>query len=251
MDFITDLKKMECVGAWGAFCHTTGCPVTLWLSAPGDAYTRFDLGDLRGFAISRPGSGLPVLTATYDEALCLTDGVEATACSRDWVFDTNTPEIPDYTLSTAAAPAPRSTGSDPAEAEETRPEPQPAGWTLREVPGASPLALGSGTGIIASLSAFCLQSEPFMAVRFTTAPPPGTVTLEFTFSSGRLALAATHEPSAGGAFVMDLTEKPLAAALAGRDSSAEVSVDGTPQGTLSLRGSTKALRTALADCASF
>ena len=45
-----------------------------------------------------------------------------------------------------------------------------------------------------------------------------------------------------------LAEGALAARLGGRDSEVEVGVDGRPEGTLSLSGSTRALRGALADC---
>ena len=41
------------------------------------------------------------------------------------------------------------------------------------------------------------------------------------------------------------------ARLAGRDSEVEIKVDGEPQGILSLAGSTKSLRGALADCHKF
>ena len=48
-----------------------------------------------------------------------------------------------------------------------------------------------------------------------------------------------------------LADGPLADRLAGRDSEVAVSVDGRPQGILSLAGSTKALRGALAECHGF
>ncbi len=44
---------------------------------------------------------------------------------------------------------------------------------------------------------------------------------------------------------------PLASRLGGRDTSVAVTVDGRPEGTLSLAGSTKALRGALEACHGF
>lgn len=42
-DILTDLARIECGGAWSAFCGPSGCPVSAWLSAPGGQVERFDL----------------------------------------------------------------------------------------------------------------------------------------------------------------------------------------------------------------
>ena len=75
--------------------------------------------------------------------------------------------------------------------------------------------------------------------------------MPFAFSQGPLEVTAGYESTAGGAYVVALADSPLAARLAGRDREVEVEVDGKPEGTLSLAGSTKALRGALADCHGF
>jgi hypothetical protein len=119
------------------------------------------------------------------------------------------------------------------------------------VPGASPVALGAGPGDLASLAAFCLEGQPFLALTFHDRPQTEKVTLDFAFSQGPLAVTAGFESTAGGAYVVALADTPLAARLAGRDSEVEVMVDARPEGILSLSGSTKALRGALADCYAF
>ena len=81
-----------------------------------------------------------------------------------------------------------------------------------------------------------------------SAPKPRRVALGFDFSQGRVEASAGFEETAGGAYVVALADGALAARLGGRDSEVEVGVDGRPEGTLSLSGSTRALRGALADC---
>ena len=120
------------------------------------------------------------------------------------------------------------------------------------MPGASPVALGVGTGDIASLAAFCLAGQPFLAVTFRDrAPRPTRSRSASPSAEGALEGRAGFEATAGGAYVVALAGQPLAARLAGRDSEVDVSVDGAAQGSLSLAGSTRALRGALADCHGF
>jgi hypothetical protein len=124
----------------------------------------------------------------------------------------------------------------------------PAGWTLRDVPGEAPLALGGGVGEIAYLAGFCLAGRPFLAAQITPPREDATVVLGFAFSEGRIEIGAAFEPGADGAHVIALSGSPLVARLAGRDSRVEVTRDGRRMGTLSLSGSTRALRAALGPC---
>jgi hypothetical protein len=245
-DFLTDLARLECRGAWSAFCGSSGCPVTAWLSEPGGGHSRFELGRLLGFEL-RDGEPLPALVARYAAPLCGGETIEE--CTRTWAFASNSPETPPID--------PRPKAEEPAE-----PEPEPeavepaapafpapdAGWSLRRVPGSSPVALGAGIGNIASLAAFCLGGEPFLAVTFHQRPEDEDTVLGFAFSEGAVEVSAGFEETAGGAFVVALADGPLATRLAGRDSEVEVSVDGAAQGTLSLDGSTRAIRGALEAC---
>lgn len=248
-DFVTDLARLECAGAWDALCTGSGCPVSVWLSAPDGRHDRFDLGPLRGVRFVE-GDGLPGLVALYDVANC---GQDATAdCTRTWRFTSNAPDTPPVDAPAVNAPSVDAPpGADPAPAEAAAPAPALTGWTLRRVPGASPVALGAGVGDIASLGAFCLEGEPFLAVTFHERPPDERVTLGFAFSQGDIDAEAGFESTAGGAYVVALRDTALASRLAGRDREVAVSVDGTAEGILSLSGSTKSLRGALADCYSF
>lgn len=248
-DFVTDLSRLECAGAWGAFCGPSGCPVTAWLSRPDGSFDRFDLGRLDGFAIE-DGAPLPAVVARYGAVYC-SDSLEG--CTRTWRFASNAPEEPAIDPApeggagdeTAAAPLPTPA---PAAAERTA---MPAGWTLRRVPGASPVALGMGTGSIATLAGFCLSDRPFLAVTFHERPAAETVRLGFAFSQGALEADAAFEATAGGAYVVALADGPLARRLGGRDKAVAVTVDGEAAGELSLAGSTKALRGALEACHGF
>jgi hypothetical protein len=232
-DFITDLANLQCGGAWSAFCGPSGCPVSVWLSEPDGDFVRFDLGRIEGFSLRDNPKALPSLVARYDAASC-GEGHDA-GCTRTWRFASNAPDEP------------------PVDAEKTSavkgpPAPLAPGWTLRQVPGASPVALGAGVGDISSLAAFCLGGQPFLAVSFRERPKGDAIRLGFDFSAGGVEAKAGYEETAGGAYVVALAETDLANRLGGKDSEVDVSVDGAGQGTLSLSGSTRALRGALADC---
>ena len=240
-DYVTDLSRLECEGAWSAFCGPSGCPVTAWLSRPG-GFERFDLGRLQGFELV-DGEPLPALVASYDAVYC---GQSLDGCTRTWRFASNAPEMP-------AIDAPPPSAETPTAAEppgEGGPA-MPTGWTLRRVPGASPVALGMGTGEIATFAGFCLADQPFLAVTFHERPAADSVRLGFAFSQGAVEAAARYEETAGGAFVVPLADGDLARRLGGRDREVAITVDGRPEGTLSLAGSTRSLRGALADCHGF
>ena len=108
-----------------------------------------------------------------------------------------------------------------------------------------------GTGNIATLAAFCLEGQPFLAVTFHERPEAASVPLAFAFGQGAVEAEAGFEETAGGAYVVALADGPLAARLAGRDSEVAVRAAGRDEGVLSLEGSTRALRSALADCHGF
>lgn len=251
-DILTDLARIECGGAWSAFCGPSGCPVSAWLSAPGGQVERFDFGRLTGIAVE-PGAPLPVVVAQYAPVFC---GGEATQdCVRRWTFTSNTPAMPPIDTSTPVAPAAHAAqgtaqGAAPVAAGSPLPSggAAPMSWTLRLVPGGSPAALGPGTGPIREIAAFCLSDKPFLAMSFSEPPKSATARLRFGFSSGPVEISAGREDSIGGAYVAALERTALAARLGGKDSKVSVSIDGKDVGALSLAGSTKALRGALADC---
>ena len=244
-DFLTDLARLECGGAWSAFCGSSGCPVAAWLSEAGGGHVRFDFGRLLGFEL-READPLPALVARYAAPFCGGDVVDS--CTRTWTFASNSPETPPIDRQPAAAPEEAPAPEAPAEPPAAAPAAEVAGWSLRSVPGSSPVALGTGVGNIASVAAFCLGDAPFLALTFHHRPEGDSVRLGFAFSDGPLEVSAGYEETAGGAFVVALADGPLAAQLAGRDSEVAVSVDTRAEGVLSLDGSTRSLRGALDAC---
>ena len=218
-----------------------GCPVSVWLSAPGGGHDRFDLGPLRGFSIGEgEAGGLPAVVALYDVADCGPDA--STDCTRTWRFSSNAPDTPPVDAP-VDAPAP----AEPAAAA-PKAAPAIAGWTLRRVPGASPVALGAGVGQHRLARRLLPRGAALPGADLPRAARRRGVALDFAFSQGALEVSAGYEETAGGAFVVALADGPLADRLGGRDSEVAVSVDGTEEGVLSLEGSTKALRGALAGC---
>lgn len=242
-DVVTDQAGLACEGAASAFCGSAGCPVSAWLSRPEPGLERFDFGYLQGYEIvggAGPG-GRPGLRAAYHGSACDGDRIGADGCTRLWVFTSNAPEVPPMELPAVAAAGAASPASRP-------PAPMPEGWTLRRVPGGDPVALAAGPGEIATLAAFCLEGRPFLAVTFHDKPSADPVPLRFGFSAGPVEVAAGYEETAGGAYVAALDGSPLTARLAGRDTSVALQSQGADQGALSLKGSTRALRGALAAC---
>jgi hypothetical protein len=117
------------------------------------------------------------------------------------------------------------------------------------VPGSTPVAVSAAPAPLRDIALFCLGEAPFLALVTDTPPPPGdTLRLGFGFAAKTLAATARREPSAGGAYVVDLSAIPLAQALAGRDARATITLEGAALGELSLAGSSKAIRAALASC---
>ncbi|MFT3975304.1 MAG: hypothetical protein QM699_18260 [Amaricoccus sp.] len=243
-DFLVNLANLECRDAWSAFCGSAGCPVSAWLSEPGNGYHRFDFGYLQGVEIES-GSPLPRVLAGYHGSLCgEADRIGADTCTRTWTFASNDPAEPAIDAPAPSAGASKSAGdAAPARIQAIAP-----GWTLRNVPGSSPVALGGGTGGIAFLAAFCLGGKPFLAVTFHERPKADAVSLGFAFSQGAETVKASFEEGAGGAFVVPLADGDLSARLGGRDRDVAVTVDGATEGKLSLSGSSRSLRGALAAC---
>ena len=248
-DFLADLARLECGGAWSAFCGASGCPVTAWLSEADGGFARFDFGRLLGLSV-RDAEPRPEVVARYAAPFCAGEAVAD--CTRTWRFASNSPETPPLD----PGPEPDPTEAPAAEA---APEPVPpakpapglAGWSLRHVPGSSPVALATGVGNVASLAAFCLSDQPFLAVTFHQRPGSDSVELGFAFSQGPVTAIAGLEETAGGAYVAPLQDGPLAARLAGRDGEVALRAGTEDQGVLSLKGSSRTIRAAIGACHSF
>lgn len=249
-DVVTDQAGLACAGAASAFCGTAGCPVSAWLSRPEPepGLERFDFGYLQGYQIveGAGAGGRPGLRAAYHGSACDGERIGAEGCTRLWIFTSNAPDVPPMDAPAVAAAPP--VAADAAAPAGTPPAPMPEGWTLRRVPGGDPVALAAGPGEIATLAAFCLEGRSFLAVTFHGKPEADPVPLRFAFTAGAVEVAAGYEPTAGGSYVAALEGSPLAARLAGRDTSVTVQSNGADQGVLSLKGSTRALRGALEIC---
>lgn len=249
-DFLVNLANLECEGAWSAFCGSAGCPVSAWLSEKAGGFRRFDFGYLQGVEV-QDGSPLPRVLAGYHGSLCGDpDRIGADTCTRTWTFTSNDPAEPPVDGSAGAGRAGDGSAGDAAAAlaPDARVQAIAPGWTLRNVPGSSPVALGGGTGSVAFLAAFCLGGKPFLALTFHERPAADSVTVGFAFSQGPLEATAGFEEGAGGAYVIPLADGDLAARLGGRDTEVALSVDGTAEGKLSLAGSSRSLRGALGPC---
>ncbi|TPE50501.1 hypothetical protein [Amaricoccus solimangrovi] len=221
-DFLVDFVGLTCAGADGHFRGPDGFPVSVWLSGPG--------GHVRAWSGTALESRLetetdpPGVIVRLAGASCDPPGTGA--CERRLDL---------------AAPAGAGAASG-----------RPGGWSLRAAPGPAPVAVAPMPGPLRDMALFCLSGRPFLALM----PAPGaslpeTITLSFRFSDRTLTATARHEATAGEAHVIDLATTPLAQALAGRDSAVDVALGEKPLGTLSLAGSSKAIRGALEGCLRF
>ncbi len=243
LDYIVDLAGIECANAWSAFCGSAGCPVSVWIAGP-EGHRR-EWGDYaQGWTIDGVGGEVAVVVDQHG-GTCPGSASGAETCRQRLVFAAPAAPAPagDAVAAEAeAAPAPRAA---PAEALESS---GVAGWTLRDVPDGTPVAVSDGPGAVATVAVFCLGGQPWLAARMRAAPAAETVEIAFAFSRQTVSSAARREDSAGGVLVVELADRPLAGLLSGRDSSAMIAIDGAEQGVLSLRGSTRAIRGALASC---
>ena len=234
-DYVMNLMGLTCENAVSYFCGSAGCPVTVWLSGPGghaEAWSNYAQGiEVQGQTV------VAYLHGQFcDPPTTGVDGCE---------------ERLDFAGKTASAAA----SPDPAPAETPAPAaiaPDPARWELRQPEGSPAVAVVGGPGTLRSMAAFCLEGQPWLALLFHEPPTADTLALQFDFAShGPIGGPAQREATSGGAYMVTLNGSPLASWLAGRDASAALAVDGRSIGIVSLAGSSKALRGALAPCLRF
>lgn len=142
----------------------------------------------------------------------------------------------------------------PARAADPAPPPPAAdAWSLRPLPGRTPVASVGGPGVIHSLSLLCFEGVPVTAIALRGRPTVAEARLTLEFPTlGRIDQPIGRQPGGGeNVWYADLRGSPLPRLLAGRDSEAAVTINGVRQGTISLRGSTAAIRAALASCYRF
>lgn len=241
LDYVVDLAGLECMNAWSTFCGPSGCPVQVWIGN-GSAHEPAWSGLARGWTVDGTETGIGLLVQQSVED-CSTPLDPDGACVQRLSFDAPPSGRaeqggPDAANATGAAPPP----------EAALLAPDPERWTVREVEGSGAIAIGAGPGAIYSLAVFCLGGEPWLAARLREPLAESTAEIVFAFGERRVASAASREESIDGALVVQLADQPLAGLLAGSDVSAEVSLQGREQGTLSLRGSSRAIRESLRAC---
>lgn len=222
-DYLIDFVGLSCDGAASYFCGSAGCPVSVWVSTPA-GYEMAWSGPAQASWIDTATTPPGVVVALHGQ-FCDPPRAGVDGCEQR--------------VALAAAPA------EPAPGEPAR----DPGWSLRAVPGSTPVAVSGAPAPLRDIALFCLGDAPFLAVVAEPPPPGDTLDLGFGFAGRTLTVTARREPSAGGAYVIDLGETPLAQALAGRDSTAAITLGGVALGDLSLSGSSKAIRGALASCA--
>jgi hypothetical protein len=235
-DYIMNLDGLTCENAYSYFCGSAGCPVTVWLSGPGghvEAWSSY----AQGIEIQ----GQTVIASLHGQ-FCTPPTTGADGCEERLEFAGMTAPDPSPAPATASAetPAPAAVAPDPAR------------WELRQPEGSPAVAVVGGPGDLRSMAAFCLEGQPWLALLFHEPPTADTLALQFDFAShGPIGGPAQREATSGGAYMVTLNGSPLASWLAGRDGSAALAVDGRGIGTVSLAGSSRALRGALAPCLRF
>ncbi len=230
-DYAMNLMALDCAGAAGYFCGSAGCPVTVWVSQAGSHRVAWS-----SYAQDVQWQGNTLIASLHGQ-FCQPPKPGFDGCEERVAFDAPSPAAPD--------PAPAATASpDPT-------APAPDRWALRTPAGVPPVAVVGGPGNLRSLAAFCLQGQPWLAMVFEMPPAQDDIRVDFLFSTGTLWGPAQRQATTGGAFVIGLANSPLVSQLAGRDASVGLAVDGAPVGTVSLVGSTGALRGALGPCLRF
>lgn len=247
-DYILDYQYLECANAWSFFCGSAGCPLVVFLS-DGAAYRATPLGHVQGWTLVE-GSP-PVLELALHGAMCRRGGVGAEGCTVRHAWNGRElarlggPARPQVQLA-QPAPAPQAAARPPA-------PPSPSDWSLRPVAGRPPVATVAGPGVIHSLSLLCFNGAPVAAVQLRGRPSVSRATVTFLFPSlGRIDHPIGQQPGGGQTvWYADLRRSRLPQLLAGRDSEAALAINGVRQGTISLRGSTASIRSALQSCYRF
>ena len=252
-DYLINLAGLECAGASSYFCGSAGCPVNVWISG-GGGWTN----EWSGYAQEARIVGTAVEAHLHGE-FCDPKRDAYAGCDLRLEFASAAP-VPE--TAPAAAPetapdAPRPTGrvaSLPEAAPEAGAGPVrtlpdlPEGWTVRGGDGAPMAAMAPGPGEVHSLVAFCQGTAPVLSLILSRTDDAPTILVQFAFDDWTFGETAGLEGPGTGVYTMPLGRDALAARLAGRDASVRVGLDRTHQGTLSLSGSTRALREALRPC---
>ncbi|MBP7242910.1 hypothetical protein [Amaricoccus sp.] len=243
-DYVVDLAGMECANAWSAFCGSAGCPVSVWLAGPEGL--RQEWSDYaQGWSIVAVGAEAG-LTVERHGAACPGAASGAETCSERLSF-AGAPAAPAPTPQAPAEATAADAVASPVAEAAAMGAPAAEGWTVRQMADGSQVAVAAAPGAFSTIAVFCLSGQPWLAASLDEPIAAETAQVEFTASGATISSPARREAGAGGALVIELAERPLLDLLLER-SRTDVRLDGVAQGTLSLRGSTRAIRAALAPC---
>lgn len=247
-DYVHDLSHLNCEGAASFFCGSAGCPLVVYYSTPG-GWTAQGLGHVQGWSVERSGA-LPILVLHTHGGGC---GQPGGSCESrvGW----NGRNIGRVVAGRPAAPAPSAAppavaALPPASPGGTKaPEPavaRPGAWEVRSGGDGRAIAVAAGPGVVRAVTVMCHQGVPVVAVALRARPPAGPVSFGLAGRSGRAEVPLA--PGGGEVWYGDLRGSALVRLLTGAEAGMEVLVNGGMQGRLSLQGSTRAVREALAAC---
>lgn len=230
-DVVLDYQAFDCAGAWTVLCSAVGCPLAIYVD-DGAGHRRVGGGQVQAWSVDAAAAP-PILTLLSAGAFCGRPLHEVCRQRLQWTGAGFAEP------GAAAAPAPQRPPVDAA------PSAAPGVWDLRPVPGRAPVATVAGPGVVESFSVLCFDGRPMAALVLKAPPPTPVLSLR---AEGRRLEAELRRDGASGPWVAELSGSGIPALLSGRASSADISVSGAAQGRLSLRGSTAAIRGALAGC---
>ena len=211
----------------GAFCGSSGCSGVIVMATP-RGYAHATIG-LPNF-----GGNLEVLAATHHGM----HDLQFNGNSPIWRWNGKAYAIAKADLPGANAPA----------------------WQTRNAAGRT-LAMAVPTdSVIKTLSVFCNQGKPVMAMLVKARPPAGSVTLTFVFRGWTVNVPMEQGNRDGSLWLADLSRSDLPQWLAHRGRTgttrklarladmAYLRINGGMQGQVSLKNSTTATESALGSC---
>jgi hypothetical protein len=251
-DYVHDYTALDCRGAASFFCGSAGCPVVVFVSP---AYRAQGLGHAQGWTVDR-SAGQPRMVLETHGSGCGRAGAQSCEVRLGW----NGREMARLGAG-AAQPAPRAAAPAPAPgggetksgtpAGSAAPAPPPPGtaWQVRTGGDGRPIAIVAGPGVVQALTVLCHEGVPVAALALRARPPAGPVTLGLAGRGGTATVPLA--PGGGSAWFADLRNSPVPRLLAGDEPSLELRINGGLQGRVSLQGSTRSVRDALAPCLRF
>lgn len=251
-DYVQDYNGLDCQGAASFFCGSAGCPVVVFLSP---AYRAQPLGHVQAWRVEA-GGALPAMVLSLHGSSCGRAGVDTCERRIGWngremaaLGAGRPPAAPAPQAAPAAPPAGPSGGTKGAEPSVARPAPSaapPVGWEVRSGADGRAIAVAAGPGVVRAVTVLCHEGVPVVALALRARPPAGPVTFGLAGRGGQAQVPIT--PGGGDVWYGDLRNSALPRLMTGREAAMEVLVNGGMQGRLSLQGSTRAIREALAPC---